>query len=200
MRAHTFILRGAKISSLLLLGALLVSANLVLFSRPAHAESFLSQTAKCLVRTLFLSKCQKAPVTTSPPSAAPTEPATEPKQHSSSKNQKNESANSGDSQPSHSVTYAPLPTLAREDVALLPRADTIGDDAAQSTPGSYYTAEYAAFSFAPQTGQIMGAKSPVESSSEGWKVAGLTWYWWGAGIALFIGGLEYAKRRVLRHV
>lgn len=211
MRALRGLIQGTKVTAFLVLSLGVSSILTISDSRPASAESpSLLGTVRCLVRTVLLTDCPKlgtpAPVVTPQP-IAPSSPSKAPAQP----------ANQTPSQPAPSRTNGTTPRGSQTTVA--PEADevTMPDTTLKeydevkkpvTEPGAYATdiknAENLAYfnNYSPYA--VAGAKTeaaaslPVQRTSEGWRIFGIAWYWWGIVILLVVTILFSVRRKILR--
>jgi hypothetical protein len=206
-RALQRVLRGVKNGSYLLAVLSAVSIISIMSSQPAQAESFLSKTVKCLVGPLLMAECKKpnvAPVEPAPP--APQTPANTSPQEPSAQPPAGEVVQP--TQPAvptnpRVVPYGTLDSSAHTPIAI---EYTYDDGAAYSpqrvalmTPSSNaahfnaYTGGFGAYS------EVKGTSvSFVEPSNNGWKIAGIAWYWWLALVGLIAGLLGLKRYRRIR--
>jgi hypothetical protein len=181
--------RGMKIISFLLAGlsiALISSASL---PQPVHAEGFLSQTVRCLVQTLLFTDCQRQPApsapTASPAQTQPSEPGA--------------SSNSGSPSGSVSKSASPQQPISHVQPPAALQPQTL-PDMTEASPEMYVTPQtlnYVAYfnmysKYATHQGE--GASNLfIEPSREGWKVAGIAWYWWAVILIGLTGIIMYTR-------
>jgi hypothetical protein len=206
MRALRLSLRGVRGPTLLLGGLIVAFASPVVLARPTHAEGLLP-TVRCLVQTLLLSGCPQ-PVTVSPssPQTPAEQPASQPQggtvsepssSASSSAAPAPQAASSSTTQPAAPLQAVPsVETLdSPRDIKALPVTPTHPTQ----NPKSY---DYVAFfntSSPYAASQVKGDSTAfIQPTQEGWKVAGLAWYWWLTIIGAITGGAALVRRLIAR--
>jgi hypothetical protein len=65
---------------------------------------------------------------------------------------------------------------------------------------TWSNAEYGAYfnTYSPYATQGMAEQGVVTRSPEGWKIAGIAWYWWGVGTMIMAGIFFSVRRGILR--
>lgn len=204
MRAFDSSLRGIKIAAFLFAGVatLLVTSNGL--TRPTHAEGPLTKTVKCLVNTLLFAPCQVTPDPTSPssnPSSSQTPPTT-PASNSSANSAPSGaststgSATTGSPQSSQLLTSpAPLTVDTPKEIAAMPQTP----QRSFNNPKSYdYVAFFNTSSPYAHSAVQGDANAFIQPSNEGWKMAGMAWYWWIGIIAAITGAIWGVRQVILR--
>ena len=181
VRFYVFILAIISVSSI-------VS---VLHPQPAHAEGVLGRTLRCVVGGLLGAECP-APVTQTP--AAPVaEP--QPTAPTSNSNAATPAEPATVSQPTNTSTVSlePMeitePVVQAAELPVLPTATHRGGIQADfmnfaMANGKVYT----------PPAEVLGATA-LEPSSEGWRIFGVSWYWWGIGAIALVGSGLWVKKR-----
>ena len=199
MRALHLSLRGVKVSIFLLSGVSIALVSSATFARPTHAEGLLP-TVRCLVQTLLSSGCpdpaqSSSPVVSSPTQASSSSQNTSQTQSTPSQNSTVQSApqSGGIVQAAPSVETLQTP----QELTAMPNVPT----QATQNPKAY---DYVAFfntssSYASPRGQGDG-NAFIQPSQEGWKVAGLAWYWWLAILGAITGVISLIRRRYVRRL
>lgn len=195
--------RGTKLTVFILLAFGIASLLTISHSRPTYAESpSLLGTVRCVLRTVLLASCQPAVAPTNdsgaPTSSTPSNSPT-PVQPSPS----NAPASSPSS--THSTATVPVQSqevaLPEQTIAPYPDMQQVAADApaSQPLPQSDYFAYFNAYSpYAVKGAQAAAAPIPIQQSSEGWKLFGVAWYWWGITIAAMVVIFTSVRRHYLR--
>lgn len=195
------ILRGAKIKKILpFLLAVFLTTILTsgLLSRPTHAESFLYRMT-CDVVGLLGIQCRPStpPADPAPTNPAPTtQPSTTQPSTSSTPPSNNQTSSGATPTPSSSFTPLELPDASIEPVTPVSR------DVPVTTR---MPSRYAAYTFpgAADYGSgasVLGAtiKAPLQSSPEGWKFFGISWYWLVLLVLVVFVTLRVVKNQLRR--
>jgi hypothetical protein len=184
--------------------------------RPTYAEGPLLGTVRCVLKTVLLQRCQPAQT---PPNVTPAPEPTPPKgsgAEPSSPSTTNKPAQPSSPDASSGGTQVnPTPARSSSNVAqegeiALPKetaemapavkgAAALHASGASLTDADYMTFfnTYSRYATDAQPRQLSAA--PLETSSEGWKILGVAWYWWVAlgllGVAIFTSIKSYALRK-----
>lgn len=191
-------LRGARMY-LFIIAVISLSLLASLFhSRPAHAEDFLRKTVQCVVGVLFREDCQQ----NTPTPHIETAPASDPAASQPSTTSSSSSAVATPQPPttvspaqvnSQVVRMTPIDTqLAAHELPSWSRAAYDGVALTDSLP---YGLAYGL------ADGVSANSEPLEATREGWRILGILWYWWAAGIAAMVGvGLWVKKKFITRLV
>lgn len=172
----------------MLLVTVLTSA---LISRPTHAESFLTRTTCGVVRLLGV-ECRST--NPAPPPATPTSPAPSnqaapaPASASGSQSQAAGQSNPGSTSSQSTAPLAPLslPDAPLDEVKPLPT----GVNTTMSTPSRYTAYTFSGTGYEGGDKSVLGdsTQTPLQSSAEGWKFFGISWYWlFVAATVVYVG-------------
>lgn len=172
-------------------------ATTISFPRAAHAEGPLTQTVRCLVQTLLLTGCSE-PAAASPSSTPQSQPSpAAPSSNAGSTPASSPvSKNAQTSQPSSQTPpLAPLPSEPAESLLAITASTPPVYPAAQPFNYVAYFNTYSKYA----TQQVKGeATTFIEPSKEGWKIAGIAWYWWAVPLSLLAGLGATLKYRQFR--
>jgi len=169
----------------------------LIHSQPASAESFLGKTVRCVVGGLLLGADCRTPA-----QQTPTPPVTEPQSTSPTSNQ-NPAPTTTPPQPARptpstavaTTQLVPLEAVA-EPIVVATELPTLPSAAHRNTTIQAELNNFALASAYTSSGTTLGAStSPFEPSSEGWRIAGVLWYWWMIGIASIFGAGLLIKYR-----
>lgn len=202
MRALHLSLRGVRVSALMA-GLVAVLVSPVIFAKPTHAEGLLP-TVRCLVQTLLLTGCPQpttpdtTPVVTQPqtqPQTGAPAPTSQPSGSSTSPS----TSSRNTLQAPEGVTTTPEPAVLEvpQQLEVMPKPSTTQNT---RTPQTF---DYAAFfntSSNYASPRVEGDGGFITPSKEGWRVAGMAWYWWITIIAAITGVISYIRRRYVRRV
>ncbi len=195
---HTLrgILQSRKLTLYILLPLLAASILTIMNSRSTYAESpSLLGTVRCLVRTVLSVECPSM-VTT-----APAQPSNTPQQSQapapSSQTPATKSAQESTKTPP--VTGETV-TLPEQTIAEYEKIEQIPHSRASSPriPESEYVAYFNQYSPYAVAGAQDQKVAPVEQTSEGWRLLGVAWYWWAAGVLIIFTIFLSVKRQNLR--
>lgn len=196
LRGNVF---GTRVSAFLLLVLVSAVTMTISDSRPSYAESpSLLGTVRCVVRTVLLTDCQKeTPVTEPAQVSNPSTPAQGGSQSSSGKTTAESSLPTSQSKGSF------VPTAGNADVPLPEQPATMSPDIRTEPTErevAYDTADHLAYfntySRYAVAGQETSAEVPVAMSEEGWRVFGVSWYWW----TLIISAIVVASWMLVRQI
>ena len=199
MRAQHLSLREVRGITFLLSGLIVAFISPVAFAKPTHAEGLLP-TVRCLVQTVLLTGCPKPiPTDTSSPVVSPTQPSA-PTQTTQSTPQSTTGNPPASSSGTRLASPAPVGSVEADTLETPQQLQTMPKVTQPTrTPHSF---DYVAFfntssSYAsPKTeGDGGGLIVPTQ---EGWKVAGLAWYWWIAMIGAITGVISLIRRWYIR--
>ena len=194
-------LRGVKISIIALgiLGASFLSS--IIHSRPASAESFLQKTVGCVTDILALKNCAKSSATPATPAtpasasngqgATPAKPANSPSSAASS------SATASSKPVSYSgmasaAEQAPLSTDVVKPADTLPALPIDTQDLAPYS--STLSATYVFKTFGHMPADTLNTQAVLQPSEEGWRIFGVSWYWWLMAAAAITAATLALKR------
>ncbi len=173
--------------------------------RPVSAEAPLLHSVRCLVRTVLLSDCK--PVSTTSPAPAPQSQPTAPQQNPAP-TQPATAAPSQQSKPSATeypeVPIIPLEPIALPDGEILAPNGIVATSPTLSTGYGIEQSEYVAYfnEFSPYAvagaQQVAEASTPLRQSTEGWKIFGAAWYWWGLALVVAVLALPSVRKEILR--
>lgn len=180
--------------SFLLTALFAASLFVVIDSRAANAESLLGRT-KCVLLGLFRQDCSSS---TPAPTLLPQQTPAAPSQGGSSSG----GASAGSTQPAPAASSSSEPALppgplleplAFNDSLRQPLPARVTHSTTPTGTGKG-TLQANVFSIAggQQNASVLGATTeaaPIEATEQGWRIAGIAWYWWaaaGAGLALLI--------------
>jgi pyruvate/2-oxoglutarate dehydrogenase complex dihydrolipoamide acyltransferase (E2) component len=184
---------------------ILTSISLSLFfsvipSQPASAEGFLFKTVRCVVGGLLGSDCQTAPTPAPTPAPAPSTPApAEPQPANPSQPQ--QSAPSA-TQPQAAPVRKPANTQLNEMAPInidmpqtseLPALPATRRDSVQASTIEYAFANRGVFG--QNTTSAQTDQPAFQPSREGWRILGISWYWWAAGIGVIVGVGLWMKKK-----
>ena len=194
-------LRGVRIYVFILATISFSLVGSLIHPQPASAEGFLGKTVRCVVGGLLLftdcrTPAEQAPAPTSTPpaaepqAAAPASPsATQP---SPSRPQASPQSSAVE------IQLAPLenfePVVEAATVPALPSASHRSPSQPELT--SFAMANI----YTPKTETLGVSTSAFEPSSEGWRIAGVSWFWWLLGIGAVIGSGLWVKNRYKKTV
>ncbi len=197
--------KGTRVT-IFLTFALITASSLTIFSpRPASAEGPLLGTVKCLVRTVLLSQC---PTTTTPaPSTPPSSPAPSPAPSSApTPSTPVEQSQSAQQSPASKTQATERPSQVRQfdtiepiQTSLAPYEDidatTLRTSQVRIKESDYvaYFNQYSKYAIAGAE-QPASIEAPITQSTEGWKILGIAWYWWGA-IVVISSGIFFSVRK-----
>lgn len=163
----------------------------------AHAEGFLYGTVKCLLRTVLAPR----PAECSPASSRGAENVTQSERTTTErKNTGSTTRQAPKNELSHTAPAPATPNTSSEvippkqplplpDATLKSYPDTETVPSVQPVARDWGDAEYVAYfnsyspyaaSTEPQTAAL------IEPSTEGWKIAGVPWYWWSLGVGALL--------------
>ena len=205
--------QGPKTTSFILASFFFVSITPILFSQPAKAESFLLKTVRCVVGAVLPLECRNAqtpnapvppaapanpnvPVKPAPPKASPAHPA-EPSTPASSDNKSGTNVQSRTPYVSGGVGGEPIDISNHAPIEIQFQSAgqrspmTSSYEFPQSRSPGYYFNTYGNLQHAKIPKNV--AASFVEPSQEGWKIAGVAWYWWLGALLLVTGAIWYGK-------
>lgn len=228
IRASKNLLRGVKSANFLLIGIFCVSIISVASSQSVQAENFLSKTVRCLVGTVLTFNCPQpaanAPSAPAPSYAKP-QPNQMPTIQGEPQGGQAQAASgaSSESAAGQADTNEASAVPAAGETAADPRSATVATYNAQLDPSVHRPIEIAYLSDAepnPYSGIVFpGAQgqgihfstygSPsgvqgvsnfavVESSRDGWKIAGVAWYWWAIAAVAGLAFIMYRRYRRVR--
>ncbi|MDB5180331.1 MAG: hypothetical protein JWO54_89 [Candidatus Saccharibacteria bacterium] len=168
----------------------------LLHSQPANAEGFLDRTLRCTVGALFGSQCPPSTpeqvITSTQPVASQPAPSQSP------------SSNAGSTQPAQSQTIVGRQPSAVQPLQMAPLSVEL--TRVQELPIFPSTMNQSSIpawvTFATNYGQVKGTfdlgDSALQPSGEGWRIFGISWYWWVAvTLVTAILGRWAMKRRQL---
>lgn len=184
--------------------------------RPTYAEGPLLGTVRCVLKTVLLQRCKPAqtPPSVAPPpeqppqkggggASQPSSPSTDTPTQPASPNTSSGRAQTpvapvGSSSSAPQEVTIEAPREAAEMAPAVKGAAAPHASGASLTDADYMTFfnTYSRYATAAQPRQVSAA--PLETSSEGWKVLGIAWYWWGAAGLLGIAILTSVKSHSLR--
>lgn len=199
------ILRGiqpvAKVTVVFLFALSLATIFTLLSPRAAHAEGFLYGTVRCVLQTVLTAGCQPASgaTPTLAPTPAPSSPApSNSPAHSPTPTQQANSARTSTQQSTHH--YEPLPQPDTTVPAFF-GGEVAGSAqlaATQRLDESKYLAYFNMYSeYAMRHAQ--GGGEVVQTGAEGWRIAGVPWYWWALGLGVVVASGVVFRRYYLRN-
>lgn len=198
MRTLRGFLQGKILIVYIVVPALLASSLVIINSRPSFAESSsLLRTVRCVVRTVLWVECPKN-VTSSTQQPAPTQapqPANPtPPPAATPSNTSSIPVNTSSKVQVQEVS-APNQTLAQyEPLEQVPVTASTTSRMSESEYVAYFN-RYSPYAVA--AAQTM-KPAPVERTSEGWRLFGTAWYWWGILAAIGFVLFFAFKHNVLR--
>lgn len=216
------ILRGVGLRSKLIMFLVLSlsTASLVTVSapRPASAEGPLTNTVRCLVRTVLLTSC--SPIWTPAPTAPPAAPVAPSPQPPSPEPQPTAPASPGVSS-GQTAQVAPRqgiqgdiaqggaalePIEMPEEIIakpeeIKPPVPTYGtNNRIQESDYVAYFNKYSPYAVAGAKQQASVAEVPLERSAEGWRILGVAWYWWAIVAVAIVAAIPTARQKILRNI
>ena len=190
-RAWLKSLRGIRIYIFVLTIISLSLVGSLIHSQPASAESFLGKTVRCVVGGLLLGADCRTPVEQTPT----TPPAVEPQPANTPASNPNTTPSP---QPVQQPTNTQVTQLAPiEDIELA--VDTpelpVLPSVTHRNPSQPEVAGFATVNNIPGSGTLGASTLAIEPSSEGWRIFGIPWYWFGVvAAAVFAAGVWVKKR------
>ncbi len=208
IRKIIFPLDGIRISILLLVALALALIISISIPRPAHAEGILEGTVKCVLRILLPGDCKKASTQLATnPADTPAAPSSKPPATGTSQNAQpsgnNETPSAAPTTIQRQTIALPqFESMAIEPPAPLPAVNSVNRRVNTNSVGAAYLAYTNTHSIYDQQG-IHGAQSRqaaalAEGSHEGWRIAGIAWYWWILGLLLIGGVISYGKYKLVK--
>ncbi|MDB5162512.1 MAG: hypothetical protein JWN28_119 [Candidatus Saccharibacteria bacterium] len=151
----------------------------LLHSQPANAEGFLDRTLRCTVGALLGAQCPNTPeqvvtpvTPTATPTAGPSTSSPSPTQAQPAPTPQPSKAQVNTAQP---VQMAPLAV----ELAQTQKLPSFPSTTSRNTVPAWTA-------FANSYGQGRAATdlgdSALQPSQDGWRILGVSWYWWGIGI------------------
>lgn len=178
---------GFQRSLYVLAGILLMVTISIIAPRSARAEGFLLHTVRCLVQVVGLQQCKTTtPSSPSPSSSTPAE--AEPAPSGAPASPADPAASSPAPLPlieplnDEQLSFEPLPMAGRVSEPTVQGRMVVGYTAHQA-----FLARYSASSYGAKTGDV------IERSNDGWRIAGISWYWWLIFVGLLTGVILYRK-------
>lgn len=197
MRTLRGILQSRKLTLYILLPLLASSILTIMNSRSTYAESpSLLGTVRCLVRTVLSVECPSM-VTTAPAQSSSSTPQQSQAPAPSSQTSATKSAQESTKTPPVTGETVILP---EQTIAEYEKIEQIPDSRASSPriPESEYVAYFNQYSPYAVAGAQDQKVAPVEQTSEGWRLLGVAWYWWAAGVLIIFTIFLSVKRQNLR--
>jgi len=181
IRIYIFIL---TITSLSLVGSLI-------HSQPASAESFLGKTVRCVVGGLLLGADCRTPVEQTPA----TPPAAEPQPANTPASNPNTAPSPQPVQQSTNTQVTQLAPIEDIELAVDTTEIPVLPSVTHRNPTQTEVASFATVNNIPGSETLGASTLAIEPSSEGWRIFGIPWYWFGVvAAALFAAGI-WAKKR-----
>lgn len=173
-------------------------------SRPAAAEGYLLDTVRCLVRTVLLTQCppgQQVPAVTPTAPAAPSEAPAQEAAPTTAQAQPRAATTTQPVSQAGSVGAVggldvPIASLA----SYKPASPTAGVAQYPTSRGADYLAMFNTSSRYAVLGAENQAATGFERTGEGWKIAGIAWYWWGIGLLVAAIGFVSVKKLKLSKI
>jgi len=192
-------IRGIQVTAFLAL--VLVTSSLIVFSspRPTHAEGPLLGGARCLLQALLLGRCTTD--SSKPSTSSPVSPSTNslaPGQSGSGGDASSAGrAPSNSSRPYIPPAGAEVP-LPDTTIASYPKLEQL--TARRPSNAKMDQSEYLAYfnAYSPYAVQRTSEEQVVVRTSDGWRLLGISWYWWGAAVVAGLAILLSVRRRFLR--
>lgn len=194
--------RGVKTAGMVLAGLACIFFGTMVSSQPTNAEGFLLRTVKCVVGKVLTTDCPTH--TPSPVVPVPAVPSV-PSPGQSGSPAPVSPSQAPVTQPAPQMPYAPAGDNATRYVSRGvggPRLDAIhtpvefvpgevgvaqGVSAGQESLYQKQLAHLNMYSYYHQNAPTHTSAAILEASREGWRVAGIAWYWW-LGLIGGVGG------------
>jgi len=187
-------LRGIRIYVFILTIASFSLIGSLIHSQPASAESFLGKTVRCVVGGLLLGADCRTPVeqTPTPPTPEP-QPASPTPNTNSTPSTTSPPAARPSNNTAPTTQLAPLETVEPvAPVAELPTLPSVGHrNATQADLNNFAFIN----AYTPPAETLGASTIAFEPSSEGWRIGGISWYWWLAGMVVIFGSGVVIKYR-----
>lgn len=202
MRALRGVQPIVKVAIVFLLALSTSLAFTLLHPRSAHAEGFLLDTVRCLVRTVLVDRCRGAEV---PPStAAPTTPSNTKESSSGSRSSASDSGAPQPRQQQLPVVYSEPLALPDATAADYPELQQVswGEAVGEGRlSGAEYVAYFNKYHYyaAENERTVANGGAIVQAGPEGWKLFGVAWYWWGLAVVALGGIFASVRQRNLRN-
>jgi len=192
-RAWLYSLRDIRIYVFILA---IISFSLVgslIHSQPASAESFLGKTVRCVVGGLLLGADCRTPVDqtpTTPPAAEP-QPANTPASNPNT----NTTPSQQSVQQSTNATVTQLAPIEDVELAVDTPELPVLPSVTHRNPTQPELAGFATVNNIPGSGTLGASTLAIEPSSEGWRIFGIPWYWFGVVAAVLFAAGVWTKKR-----
>lgn len=192
-------LRSVRISlfTLAVLGVSLISS--LGYSRPTSAEGFLDSTLGCLLTLYIPQRCRPLVATPAPaPVPSPTSAAeATPSSSGATSGPVAPPPTTAPAAPVEGVEYMTPPAFDRtEELKAVEKAPELPASVHQRS-FSYEPMAYLAYVYGVKGASITSATpraEVIESTSNGWHVLGVVWYWWLVSAASIAGFFAWFKR------